>query len=193
MDRYLEALPHGLDSHPQCLIKGVIARMITDRLPRSRALEELPEPLRRLVEYPPLPTEWVPEVHASALILYSVQAVYGSVDAFVRRAYEDNVALLDSVAYKILFRFIGPRRLIERAPARWALFHRGTELTVLDGRASNSVLIQLRTPPKHVPAVMARTHASSYRAALESAGAKNVRVDFEFKDAGTIEYRGRWE
>lgn len=193
MDRYLEALPHGLDSHPHCQIKGVIARMITERLPKGRAIEELPEPLRRMVQYPPLPTEWVPEVHASALILYSVQAVYGSIDAFVRRAYEDNVALLDSVAYKILFRFVGPRRLIAQAPSRWALFHRGTELTVLDARAPKSVIMLLRTPPKHVPAVMARTHASSYRAALETAGAKNVRVDFEFKDSATIEYRGQWE
>ncbi len=194
MERYLDALPDGLDSYPQCLIKGVIARMVIERLPRNRALSELPQPLRHLVEFAPLPTEWAPEVHTTALILYSVQTVYGSIDSFVRRAYEDNVALLDSMTYRLLFRLVGPRRLIEHAPSRWAVFHRGSELVVTErARSSNRVVLQLRTPPKLFPPVLAHTHSSSFRAALECAGAKNVRIEFTQKDSSTIEYRGWWD
>lgn len=193
LDRYLDALPHGLDSYPECQMKGSVVRIIVSRLPAS-SIGELPRPLARWIEAPPLPTEWVSEVHATALVVYAARVVYGSDEALVQRAYEDNYALLDSLTYRILFRFVGAQRLLPQTAARWSMFHRGTELTVIEQRdPRRGATVRLRTPPKHVPSVMARVYGVGFKAALEIAGGRNVQMDVLPVDVNTIDFRGRWE
>lgn len=194
MNRYLAALPHGLDSHPQCLMKGSVVRVLLARLPDSRMIDALPAPLRQLIEYPPLPTAWVREVHASAMVVYLAHAAYGSEEALVAQAYRDHFALLDSAAYRILFRFVGAHRLLGQVASRWSLFHQGTELSVLEkARPHEGGSVRLKCPPHHVPAVLAKCYATAFRAAIEIAGARNASIESHAIDASTIEYRGRWQ
>ncbi|MFO0560693.1 MAG: hypothetical protein U0269_21940 [Polyangiales bacterium] len=194
MNRYLAALPNGLDSYPQCAMKGSVVRFLIAKLPEKHLLEELPEPLRELATFPPLPTAWVREVHASALTVYLTWAVFGSEDALVTQAYKDNLSLLDSVAYRILFRFVGAHRLLPQVASRWSLFHQGTELTVVEkARPHEGGVVRLKTPPHHVPSVLAKAYSTAFRAAVEIAGGRNATMETRVVDATTIEYRGRWE
>ena len=67
--RYLTSLPNGLDSYPQCEVKGSVLRQLADSTPVPFPSQGLPPQLEALVETPPLPSDWIPEVHFNALML----------------------------------------------------------------------------------------------------------------------------
>jgi len=54
-------------------------------------------------------------------------------------------------------------------------------------------VVRLKTPPHHVPSVLANAYSTAFRAAVEIAGSRNVTMEPRVVDASTIEYRGRWE
>jgi hypothetical protein len=194
MNDYLCALPRGLDANPECQIKGSVLRAFFEGIGRDRFSSDMPPAMRELIEHPPLPSSWVPEVRASALIVYASRALFDSDESFVAHAHQTNVALLDSFAYRILFRLVGSKRLMQQSAARWGLFHRGTELQIVaEGQGHRGATLHLKAPPYHVPPALAKAYATAFRAALEISGEREVRFEIASLDPRTTEFRARWE
>ncbi|MCA9718582.1 MAG: hypothetical protein KC468_28180, partial [Myxococcales bacterium] len=138
--RYLEALPRGLASYPECVNKASLLRSALDVHPLHGARPSaLPSALLELIRRPPLVSTWIPAVHDLAIKLVIFDAHFGSIDAFERFAYDAQLALFDGPLYRFSMRRLGPQRLLRRVPTRWRHFHRGTTLTlerVEPGRAA---------------------------------------------------------
>lgn len=66
-------------------------------------------------------------------------------------------------------------------------------LFVVKARPHEGGVMRLKTPPHHVPSVLAKAYSTAFRAAVEIAGGRNATMETRIVDATTIEYRGRWE
>lgn len=144
---YLEKLPNGLDSHPSCLAKGSMLRadLGPDALEVPRGL--LPEPIERLLSDPPLPTQWIPEVHNVAAHLASYELRFGrDQEATARHVYAANRALVESPLYKGLFTVPSPTLLVRGAERRWAHLHRGVSIDVTISADRKAGVFTLKYP-----------------------------------------------
>ena len=63
---YLDLLPEGIHSYPECQSKGVLVRSAIDGHDFGEALERLPVELRELIESPPPAGVWVSAVLCDA-------------------------------------------------------------------------------------------------------------------------------
>ncbi|MBL8684574.1 MAG: hypothetical protein JNK05_35695 [Myxococcales bacterium] len=193
MEQYIAALPKGLDSYPECQQKGSIFRSVFAGFDTSTLADALPPELARLVRSPPQASEWVHEGNATAIYLAAADVLWGD-ELFVTHAYKNNYALLDSTMYRILFRLVGARRLLTKAASSWALFHKGTSMSLreFDERAPSAVL-ELDAPVNHVPRLLVDGYGTALRAATEIAGHSQVDCVCESYSDTVIRFRVRWK
>lgn len=189
LGRYVAGLPDGLDSHPSCQAKGSVFRAMLDGagLEASR----LPPPLRGYLEEPPIPSEWLPEVHLAALLLGVADRLELGEAAFFAWARARNRALFEGPLYRALMALVPPARLARFAPMRWAAFHRGSTLEL--GRVDDDGLqARLCFPPALFDPVVLVAYRAAFAAALEASGAREVEVETEEILSTAALYRVRW-
>src|SRR5687767_10312312 len=104
VDSYVASLPQGLDSYPAFEQKAAVFREFMKGISASSWAERLPEPLATLVKTPPPVNQWLPEVQANAVFLAARAEMFPDDDAYERFAYKQNVQLLSSPLYAILFK-----------------------------------------------------------------------------------------
>ncbi len=189
--RYLDALPAGLDSYPECQIKGSVVQESVECL-ALQPVAGLPEALGSLLTRRLRITEWIPEVHFYGLMSFARGQYYGADAEFGELMYRSNFELLDSIAYRALFRLVGPKRLLEQVGLRWGLFHRGSRLEVLELERQRGVLHQ-HQPAHECPEPMLVAYAMAVKASLTLAGAKEVRVQPRLLSPTLNEYRFEWD
>jgi uncharacterized protein (TIGR02265 family) len=190
--RYLELLPDGEASYPECQVKASVLRSSLDERPLGRDVP-LPPAVRALVDHPPPVSVWVPEVHFNCTML-AVHEVHFAppLDAgYLDWVYERNVRLFKTPLYRALFLVLSPERLLVGLEKRWASFRRGTELR-LAWQAPRDIELHIITPPNHYPQLVVDGMAQALRAAVSCAGAKNVRVDGAPISPTTVSCRIRW-
>ena len=193
MNGYLARLPAGLESHSECTVRGSVVRSFLEGLPGHDAYQGVPAPLRAMVETPPLPGQWVPEVHASALMTFAAAQFFPGTTEYRRHLHDSNYALLDSFAYRMLFRLVPAARLLKQTAGRWAHFHRGTELLVVKQQVDRrSATANLHSPAHHVPPPVAEAYSMAFAAVLEISGEHEVRVDVEAVDPRNTRFQLRW-
>ncbi len=191
LERYLAALPGGLDAFPSALAKGALVRNILEDEPLPELLPALPEPLRRLAADPPVGSEWVPEAHFDALLL-AVADVRGLTDAeLLAWTRKKNLRLFSSPAYRILMMVTSPSQVIRFAGARWANWHRGSTLE-LHGIADDGVRVHLRYPRGLFDGTLLRVYGEAFTAALETARAKQPVVTVVAEQPGLAQYEASW-
>ena len=66
---YLERLPFGIDSHPECEVKASVLRDALASRALDSDLDALPAPVRELVRSLPPVSAWIREVHALVAML----------------------------------------------------------------------------------------------------------------------------
>lgn len=193
MEQYIAALPKGLDSYPECQQKGSIFRSVFAGFDTRPLADALPPALAQLFRSPPQASEWVHEGRATAVYLAAADVLWGD-ELFVTHAYKNNYALLDSTMYRILFRLVGSRRLLTKASSNWALFHKGTSLSLreFDERELRAI-VELEAPANHVPALLADGYGTALRAATEIAGHSQVECVCESYSDALIRFRVRWK
>ena len=131
VDRYLETLPKGAASYPECCVKAsVLLSMLAAKPLRTDVA--LPSALLALVDNPPALTEWIPEVHFNAVVLWVWEVHFGGRDLESYRAWslDHNRRLLGAPLYSVLFLVLSPDRLLNGMNNRWSAFRRGTELQI---------------------------------------------------------------
>jgi hypothetical protein len=183
---YLARLPHGIDSFPACKAKGSLVRaMLLDN--RIRGVRgALPDAIAELVEDPPPAAIWIPQVHARCVLraLFD-EAFEGDEDKLARWAYFSQRKLFSGSIYKILFWGLGPDRLMKLASSRFAHFHVGVELELVDDGRQKVVV--LRYPMGVIDALDHGGTIGGMKAALELAGAMDVQA--EVLETGTTRAR----
>lgn len=174
--RYLDALPRGLDSYPECEAKASLARSMFDEHPVAKFAPELPAPLAELIIQPPPMSAWIPEVHLRAILRVIHDRVLLDRRDFIRWTYEAQKRLLGGPIYALLFFVMSLERLAEIGPSRWARFHRGTTMTIEQSGAQSKVGFTF--PPRLFDDLDLEASLAGMRVALEMMVGKAV----EFAD-----------
>lgn len=191
VERYLAALPDGLESYPACLAKGALVRNALEHAPLAHVLPRLAPQLRRIAEDPPVGSEWIPEVHFGALLLAIADARELTDQEVLSWTRDRNRALFRSPAYRILMAVASPAQLVRFAGARWANWHRGSTLDV-EGIADDGVVVAIRHPPGLLDPLLHRVYAEALTAALELAHAARPSVVVTAEAADHARYRASW-
>jgi hypothetical protein len=170
---WLAGLPRGLDSYPECLVKGSLLR----RLVKSQSLQPhlplLPPELLGWFESPPLVSAWVPEVHLFAMLhalrdlVYEEHALHTFVSAGIER-------MISSPLYKIMFLVVTPKRLLQGIGRRWDQFHRGTTMTATD--REDVIDVHVDHPAHLYSATIRGLTAATFLTAVTAAGGRGYRV-----------------
>lgn len=173
MEEYLSRLPNGLDSYPEMQQKASIMPSFLQGVPIHEHLDALPPVLASLVRRPASATSWVSEIQATCVYLACVDLCFSGPQAYVAFAYEANKRIIDGPLYSIMFRMLGPRRIVDNAAHRWGAIHRGTTLEVTSFTPGALTFIW-RSPPHGVPPLIGQCQAEGMRGVFEVAGCKDV-------------------
>jgi hypothetical protein len=191
-EAYLSALPGGLSAYPDCQAKGVLVRMLASEQAYVAAAPALPPHLRKMVEEPPMNSEWIPEVHFQALLYAMADAVGQEDDALLATVRPRDRQMFESPAYRILMATPSPAALLRGVDLRWANWHRGSNLEV-EGIADDGVRLVLRFPRALFDGLQLRVVAESFLAALDLAGARSPRAEIFQAGQGYARYKVAWE
>jgi hypothetical protein len=176
VNKYLDTLPSGAASYPECVVKASVLRnaLVSRQLGRE---VELPPTIRKLVDDPPTVGEWISEVHFNAAMLAIREVHFNprTLDDYRAWVYEQNHKLLGTPLYRVLFLLVSPDRLLSGIEKRWGAFRRGSEIQVVD-RAKNVVQLRLRYPAFLYPSLTVQAMMVAFQAAMDHAGARQARV-----------------
>ena len=189
---YLERLPGGISAYPECKVKGSI---IADAIGDTKFGSELPLPavVRSLIDSPPPVSVWIPEVHLNVLMLTVFDSHFGrdNVASYLNWIYERNRRLLSTMLYRALFFVLSPERLLLGVEKRWAVFRRGTTLTVQHHEPRN-VELHVTAPPYLHTGMTTHGISAALRAAVDCAGAAETKVVGELRSPSLVVYRVTW-
>jgi hypothetical protein len=191
MEAYLAPLPGGLAAYPECQAKGILVRTLIADEAHAGAAAELPGPIRRLVEEPPMASEWIPEVQYLALAYALADAAGQEDDALLAGVRDRDRHMFELPAYKILMAASSPSSLMRAVDQRWGTFHRGSMLE-LEGIADDGVRLGLRFPRGLFDGFHLRWFAESFLASLDLSAAVAPRVEIMEARAGYARYKAAW-
>lgn len=186
---YLDRLPEGLDSYPECRAKASLYRSILETLPIDDT--RLPEALRDLLRRPRPVTDWIPEVHSHAVLISQYDQHFRELPSFVAHCYAAQRELWASKIYAFMMRFVSPVRLVTSASQRWGQFHRGSELAA-ERSGERSAILRLTVPPHIYDEVALVGLTEGLRAVIDSSGTTSEFALVE-ADATGARWAVRWE
>ena len=195
VDRYLERLPRGLSSHPECQVKASVYRDALASHGLESVISELPRELRELVLEPPPVSSWVPEVYANSIMM-AIRDVHFEpgtvgVTAYSEWTRERNLLLLTRPLYRALFLLLSPERLLKGLQRRWGAFRKGTTIELVH-QGVGAVELRVRYPENLYEETTLSGLRGALVAALEAAGAGHVKVELIEFDDRQASYRGSW-
>lgn len=191
MNDYLARLPAGIDSYPECRMKGAVVRAMLGTFRGFSPPPGTPDPILDMLAHPPAPSGWANEVPCHALMLVAAHDLLGGEANYLEHVLVGNRALLDSLVYRILFRFVSAKKVLRQVDPRWQMFHVGTKLECEAAHEHDAALV-LHGPAHHVPLLVAKGYGMAIRAAIEAAGAANVEFDVRVRSPQEISFDLRW-
>lgn len=191
---YIERLPDGLASYPECLAKVALVRDIIESRPLDPDADHVPDEIRPMIASPPPLSSWVPEVHfvAAALTIFARDFGASDYDAYETWICTSNMALFRKPLYRVLIALLSPERLLVGTSKRWSAFHKGTSLTVVE-RTRGSARIDVAFPPHLYNHDMLRGMSAGLRAAVNVAGGRDVAIGIDDETPTSAQYWVRWD
>lgn len=166
--RYLSRLEGGLAAHPGCQVKGSVLKNALETAPIALETSGLPAEIAKLVESPPLTSEWMSEVRLNATMIAFADSMPDT--EWQAWTYERNRALFRTSLYRVLFFVLSPERLFVGIANRWAAFRRGTSLRLLDLK-NRRARLELSYPLNLYDESTLTAMRIAFRAAADAAGA----------------------
>ena len=192
VEKYLAALPEGIHSYPDSVVKGTIVRAVAEMIREDRSVRiGLPVETLHLIDEPPLVSEWIPEVHLNVMFSAISEARHAGRDSFETWAYEGNRRLFSGPIYRAVFGVLGPERIMPRVHIRWAAFRRGTTLSPIEMSDTGGTL-RLGYEPYLMPEVALRAMRGAFRAVADATGAKQLRVTYDQESPTSTVFQVRW-
>jgi hypothetical protein len=184
---YLDALPAGIHSYPECRARSGIQQTFLQAMPATAG--EMDSFVVALLR--PSARAYIPEVVLNASILAMADATRMTDAKFLEWNRATNREMFGSVLYRALMAIFSPAQLIERAPARWESFHPGTTLTV-KSTSSHEGRCELTFPERLFTPLLLEMLGGAMAAALEHARARDVTLEVGTATTTAAEFVARW-
>lgn len=179
---YLDGLPDGLHSYPECRAKASLVRFVTARCPEGE-FTALPPPLAELVRSPPPATGWVPEVQYNALSLAVADLLGRDASGFGALWYAVMDEMVQSPLYRVVLGLVSPTALLKTAAKRWGMFHVGTRLTATT--SPDGLSLSIRHPAHLLDSVLAAGYVRVFEVLVAHSRQPKAQVRLEGHDAET--------
>lgn len=190
MQDYLDRLPDGLASYPECRSKAGFLRSRLASLPPGFDLAALPDELREIVTNPAPASLFMPSVHGFAFN-HALLDSFADAGQFLDYSLEHNRKSVDSPMYRILFAVASPKMVLKRSAITWARIHDGIPLESITNE-DNTFTNKVSFPPHLVFPEMLEGWAKAFAYTIGLAGGKNVQVDITEQSTTSAVYDGRW-
>jgi hypothetical protein len=191
---YVKSLSQGLDSFPDCRVRGEVFDDVRLRFTEIGRDPMLPPVIAGFFkgEYA---NRWMPEVVGQAVNLMVRDAALPTDDALLKWSYETSSRLFRDSPFRVLMKLVSPTLLVMGAAQRWSALHAGTSLEAgkverTEGGSATSGL--LRFPAGLFPELFLRMLAPAFQAAVENARARDVAVNVARFSNTDAEYRITW-
>ena len=171
---YLERLPAGLGSYPECRSKGILLRSSVEAVPFHESWDDLPAPIANAMRSPPLPTAWAPTVLTNAVHFAIADTYYPTPSAILTWNYDRVKRLGMSPMYRMFAHVAGLKNFLRGAVKVHSFFMQGTDVSL--SFSAGGATIKLDHPPHLHSGVVHLANEAVFRAALECAGATGVLV-----------------
>ena len=163
---YLESLPDGFDSYPECRIVGGMVRALVRERPESLDLDRLPDQLRWMMDNPPGPTQFIPEVRLVAFSLALAELAFESDEAMLDWGEDRMWDLLGGTLSWIDLADPTPEQLAEMSDQARHTVRRGTDREIIefgDGYNVGRVSYPEGFVPRLYAEIIARGILAGYR------------------------------
>ncbi len=176
--RYLDSLPNGLDSYPECLARTDARDNVKREFPEIGNDSDLP-PIIGDFFHNRYKDNWIPEVVGGALLLLARDVGFKSDDDFLAWCYKGHSSLYLKPHYKIIIYILSPTLLLSGATSRWSTFHRGSTLTpqpiVKQGNFFQGYAT-LTFPSRLFNELLLRVQRGAYQAAIDATRVKESQI-----------------
>lgn len=193
---YIDSLPRGLDSHPECAITGESMQVYLKMFPQLSELDGLPPQLQRLI-HPPVPDGWIPEAHFLALAHAVRDAFFKTDQDYHHHVDLLNRELFNRPIYRALFRLLSPQLLVMGAAKRWNSIHRGTGLDVdatpVDTNGRRSVSGYFTYPSRLMDQLAIERYSRGWFVAVHMARAANPKLVVDSVKDTQAHYTMSWD
>jgi hypothetical protein len=163
-DAYIDSLPDGLDSFPECLIRTDLYDNTLEELPDVRKVPIVEQTLRQYKG-----RKWMPEIYGSIINHGIRDACFASDRAYFEWLESFNGKIFQRPTYKAVVMLLSTQLLLMGAAQRWSSFHKGTHLEIAasqirgDRRVASGELV---FPHGLYDELQVRTHCHAIRAAM---------------------------
>lgn len=165
---YLAALPQGIDSHPECRIKGFYFRESVQALKDAAALAKAwPAPLQKWFASPPPNSGFMPEVHFCAFRLCVADQLGMTQQGFEEWVHGGTRSIYKGFLGKVIMAFASKKVLLSAAGSRWAMIHQGSSFKAVRVEGTDTYRGTLTFPPHLYDEVLLRGLGGLMRAAFE--------------------------
>lgn len=172
---YLDSLPDGLSSHPDCRSKASIMAASLDHEIGAEVLELLPAAIVELIESPPPANIWIPAVHSDALFHLLCDVHYPRHTDMLEWIERRTRKMAAHKMYQSLMRVAGPKILLRSAAMAHGLFQKGTDLEA-EIFASGARLVLSYAPYLH-SSLNTLSNVPLWRVVIELTGGEDVHVE----------------
>jgi hypothetical protein len=123
----MKSLPQGLETFPECRVRGEVFDDVRLRFPEIGRDPMLPGVVTAFFkgEYS---NRWMPEVVGQTVNLMIRDAALPTDDAFHKWSYETSSRLFRDSPFRVLMKLVSPTLLVMGAAQRWSAMHAGTTL-----------------------------------------------------------------
>jgi hypothetical protein len=189
---FLDALPQGFDSFPECeclreTYEGARARVREGGDPGA-----LPGPVQRYFDEDE-DRKWIPEV--IGLTLQMMMFDLEGEEAGVQWFYDDAKRIFEGPIMRFLMKLMSPTLVVMGASSRWGALRRGSTLTaspVKKDTEHNRAIATLEFPDGLYPELFLRGLEQSFKAAVDGARGNDVDVKLTNIEPGRAAYEVTW-
>lgn len=188
---YLDLLPDGLESYPECQTKASVLQAAKAGYGLTVEPGQLPAPIIDVLDHPPPKNAWIPQVLNNAAQFAIADRYFPTDAAYLDWAYRNNVRLAQSPMYKVLTRVASPKAFLRGANVKWRIVHRGQSLDI-DVLDDHHARAHIRHPPHLHLEIGHRNFATAFEAILKAANAKDVSARVERSSPTGADLDLRW-
>jgi hypothetical protein len=189
--QYVDLLPQGLASFPECKAKGSICRHLLETRP-VKDPSGLPDEIAALIAHPVPHASWVSECACMGLHLAIGDAYAMSATEYDRWLYEHNAGLFEGrFMFRALMSLASPAVLMQGAAIRFNGFHLGTRLEITS-RDANSIDFQVGYPAGLYSDLCLGAFRAAFQAALDMTKAKELRCALACATPALASFRVTW-
>jgi len=190
---YLQSLPAGLDSFPECRVRAEVYTDVRESFPELGKDTSLPPRVSAYFKGHH-DKQWISEVLGQVINLLARDSLPGD-DAFLDYTYGLNQRLFQSSFLRHLMRLVTPTLIVMGAAQRWGTLHEGTTLTagkIVRKSDGNRTTGTLHFPAGLYPELFLRALVPAFRAGIDGARAEHAEVRLVRVEPTLAEYEIAW-